>query len=52
MSEEIKSSPELAKFFKRLLDLKQYIKDAAENNEDPQLLDIYTKLDEIIKEKE
>lgn len=42
---------ELKLFFDKLLDIKQYVKEAASNSKDKVLHEIYEKLDAIIKEK-
>jgi len=51
VEEEIHASTELGLFFKKLLDLKEYVKDQAESREDEILNEIYSRLNEIIKEK-
>lgn len=49
---EKKASPELMKFFSKLLDLKRFIgKEMELNGKTPILLNIYDQLDSIIKEK-
>ena len=40
----------MQKFFKNLLDLKQWLKEAAENSRDALLNEAHEKLDKIIKE--
>jgi len=47
--EEKKASPELAKFFERLLDIKKFVKDKYEETKDELLNEIHKKLDGIIK---
>jgi len=37
-------------FFTKLLDLKSFVKEVAEKSRDPLLIEIYDKLDQIIKE--
>lgn len=51
MSEEIKMSPELKKFFQRLLEIKQFVKESSKKSNEPVLEEIFLKLDELIKEK-
>ena len=51
MPEKHKASPEMMKFFEKLLDLKKFIKNELDNCEDPIMREIYKKIDEIIKEK-
>lgn len=46
------TSPELDVFFSRLLDLKKFINAEYESSKLPILLDIYTTLHLLIKEKE
>lgn len=56
MSDEIQASPEMKKFFERLLKLKEYVKcqyDHIDNMGSAYVItDIYDRLDQIIKEKE
>ncbi len=48
---EIRSADEnMQKFFEQLLDLKQWLKEAAENTRDSLLHEAYEKLHAIIKE--
>lgn len=49
--QEIQASEELGLFFKRLLELKKYVKDQAESRDDDTLNEIYNRLDAIMKEK-
>jgi len=51
MKEEIQASTELGLFFKKLLDLKEYVKNEADTSQDEVLIEIYNRLNEIIKEK-
>lgn len=48
---EYKATPEMAKFFENLLDLKEFVKRAAEEYEFNVMQEIYDKLDAIIKEE-
>lgn len=50
--EEINPSPELKKFFDRLLHIKHMIRTLSEKSDDVELKLIYIKLDELIKETE
>lgn len=50
--EEHKASPEMQLFFKKLLDLKQYVNESRLDSEEHFLEIIYERLDEIIKEAE
>ena len=52
MNEEIQASPELQKFFVRLLALKEYTRGCSESLGLNCLNYIYRELEEIIKEKE
>ncbi len=52
MSAEIKTSPEMKKFFEKLLNLKEFVYKASKDADaDPIISEIYKKLDEAIKEK-
>lgn len=46
----IKASEEMKKFFTKLLELKKFVKEKAEEDENELLREIYNKLDNIIKE--
>lgn len=49
--EEYKMSPEMTKFFTKLLDIKHFVKNKYEETKDETLHEIYQRLNEIIKEK-
>lgn len=51
MKEE-QATPELRLFFTRLLELKHWVKECAENSKDSNMIEVYEKLDAIIKEKQ
>lgn len=48
----IEASDYLKKFFKKLLDLKQYVAEKCDEKDDPILEEIYSKLHQIIKEEQ
>lgn len=50
-TKELQATPEMAKFFENLLDLKKFVKQASEQSKDPLIKNIYDRLDVIIKEK-
>lgn len=45
-------SPELKLFFERLLGIKKFVKDHAESSQDKILMQIYEKLEALIKRQE
>lgn len=49
MSKEYKAPPELMKFFKKIMDLKVFVKKEMESSDDPILKEIYERLDDAIK---
>lgn len=49
---EHQASPEMMKFFKRLLDIKEFVKEKYKETNDEILKEILDKLDETIKTKE
>ena len=49
--QEHEASPEMKKFFQRLLALKEDVKKNAEESQDPYLMEIYQELNGIIKEE-
>jgi len=50
--EEYQASEDMKKFFQGLLELKQFIKDSVEKTSDPIILEIYVKLNLLIKSAE
>lgn len=52
MSEKYTASPNMQKFFDKLLKLKDFVKQELKNKKDPVMDEIYKKLDEIIKSTE
>lgn len=52
MLEKHIASPEMKKFFTKLLALKDFVKKEMKNKNDPIIKEIYERLDEIIKSTE
>lgn len=52
MLEKHTASPEMQKFFTKLLALKEYVKKEMKIKNDPSFKEVYERLDEIIKSTE
>lgn len=48
---ECKATPEMQKFFEKLLSLKKDVKAKADKTNNPDLVEIYNKLHQIIKQE-
>lgn len=49
---EHKTTPEMKLFFDRLLGIKKFVKEAADEKDDPFLFEIYEKLHALIKSED